>query len=148
MTSPPFDKHWNDRMAVAARAALVEVFENDPEVEDILTKALPYFVQAFADSRSTPPRIEPQGGIDTTLETRKKTHGDFTHVAYVCQSTKRLWRSFAKWDELSDVQKEGLEMIAHKVARILCGNPNESDHWHDVSGYATCVEVRLPKETV
>ena len=39
--------------------------------------------------------------------------------------------------------RESLEMLAHKVARILNGNPDYVDSWHDVSGYATLVEKRL-----
>jgi hypothetical protein len=27
-------------------------------------------------------------------------------------------------------------MIAHKIARIICGNPNHLDHYIDVVGYA------------
>lgn len=29
-----------------------------------------------------------------------------------------------------------LEMIAHKVGRILAGNPHFEDHWADIAGYA------------
>jgi hypothetical protein len=27
-----------------------------------------------------------------------------------------------------------------KMSRILCGNPNEPDHWRDIAGYATLIE--------
>jgi hypothetical protein len=37
------------------------------------------------------------------------------------------------------MQRESLDMIAHKIARILNGNPNVHDHWHDIAGYATLV---------
>jgi hypothetical protein len=36
-----------------------------------------------------------------------------------------------------------LEMIAHKIARVLNGNPDHHDHWHDISGYAQCAAERL-----
>jgi len=44
---------------------------------------------------------------------------------------------------LNDVQKEALEMILHKVARIVSGNPNHADHWHDIGGYSKLVEDRI-----
>jgi hypothetical protein len=70
------------------------------------------------------------------LEQRRQTHGDFTDVALVAQATKDIWRAGAGWKNLSPVQREGLEMIAHKIARIICGNPNHLDHYIDIVGYA------------
>jgi hypothetical protein len=43
-------------------------------------------------------------------------------------------------------QKESLEMIMHKVARILNGDPNYSDSWHDIAGYAKLIDDVLIKE--
>jgi hypothetical protein len=40
-------------------------------------------------------------------------------------------------------QKECLDMVAHKIARILCGNHNELDHYIDIIGYCTLVLNRL-----
>jgi len=37
-------------------------------------------------------------------------------------------------------------MILHKIARILNGDPEYSDNWHDIAGYATLIEVALIKE--
>jgi hypothetical protein len=52
---------------------------------------------------------------------------------------------YSDFKYLAPVQKEALEMICHKMARILNGNPNEHDHWHDISGYSTLV-ANLLKE--
>lgn len=35
------------------------------------------------------------------------------------------------------MQKEALEMIMHKVARLLNGDPRHIDAWSDIVGYAT-----------
>ena len=43
-------------------------------------------------------------------------------------------------------QREALEMIQHKVARILNGDPTYTDNWIDIAGYATLVANRLEKE--
>jgi hypothetical protein len=34
-------------------------------------------------------------------------------------------------------------MILHKIARIVNGDPNWSDSWRDIAGYATLVADRL-----
>lgn len=67
---------------------------------------------------------------------RKSTHGDFKDVAEIYanfMNSARGGKSFAK---LSDVQRMSLEMIFHKAARVVCGNPDFDDHWLDIEGYA------------
>lgn len=81
--------------------------------------------------------------IEQTLEERQKTHGNFKTHASVCQVLKGVMRSRDGWANLEDDQREALEMIAHKIARILNGNPDTRDHWHDIAGYATLVADRL-----
>jgi hypothetical protein len=44
---------------------------------------------------------------------------------------------------LNPSQREALDMIQHKIGRILAGNPNHHDHWHDIAGYATLVANEL-----
>lgn len=39
--------------------------------------------------------------------------------------------------------REALEMIAHKIGRILAGDPAYDDSWVDIAGYATRVAERL-----
>ena len=80
--------------------------------------------------------------IQKTLKERQKTHGDFKTHAEISQQIKSvLWQH--GYQELSPSQCEALEMIAHKIARILNGNPNVHDHWHDIAGYATLVANEL-----
>jgi hypothetical protein len=43
------------------------------------------------------------------------------------------------WDKLTYAQREGLEMIQHKIARMLNGDPTYKDNLVDVIGYATLV---------
>jgi hypothetical protein len=40
-------------------------------------------------------------------------------------------------------QRECLDMVAHKLGRILNGNPNYVDSWTDIIGYVTLVEKEL-----
>jgi hypothetical protein len=53
------------------------------------------------------------------------------------------WRKAEGWKRLSVGQREALEMIAHKIARILSGDPNHKDHWEDIAGYAELVVREL-----
>ena len=50
------------------------------------------------------------------------------------------------WPGLTDAQREALEMVAHKIGRILNGDPNYHDSWHDIVGYAKLVADRLQRE--
>lgn len=77
------------------------------------------------------------------LEERGKTHGAFTDNAQVSQDLKHIAYGGKNWETMSDVQHEALDMILHKVARLLSGNPNEPDHWKDIAGYAELVVKEL-----
>lgn len=78
--------------------------------------------------------------VSNTLKQRQKTHGSFTDHAAMAQGLKDQMKLGKNWDSLTPVQKEALEMIQHKVARVLSGNPNEPDHWHDINGYSSLAE--------
>lgn len=81
--------------------------------------------------------------IAQILEQRKNQHGDLLTQSTVSQGLKDAMRNNPKWIELKPDQKESLEMIVHKIARILAGDPNFVDHWDDISGYSILVANRL-----
>lgn len=80
---------------------------------------------------------------DELLAERRKSHGDFAEHARITQNLKAIMRDTANWDRLSAVQRESLEMNAHKVGRILAGNPDIPDHWDDIAGYSRLVSQRV-----
>jgi hypothetical protein len=84
--------------------------------------------------------------IDATLEERGTRYGDFTGHAEITQGLKDVMFATDKWCELADDQKEALEMVAHKIGRILNGDPDYIDSWHDIIGYVRLVEQRLERE--
>lgn len=85
--------------------------------------------------------------VEKTLQERGARYGDFTDHAYIAQSIQDVMRSsVTNWDTLNPVKKQALTVIADKIARILSGDPNYADNWHDIQGYAKLVEDRLPKE--
>ena len=81
--------------------------------------------------------------IDKTLNEREARYGSFTGHAAITQNIKRAMAASPNWDRLADDQREALEMVAHKVGRILNGDPDYIDSWHDIAGYVRLVEVRL-----
>lgn len=89
------------------------------------------------------PEEKPLNGIEKTLQERGSTYGEFPNVAYTSQTLRSCMTEFDGWDRLNDTQREALTVIAQKIARILNGNPDYLDNWHDIAGYATLVEKSL-----
>jgi len=81
--------------------------------------------------------------IESTLEQRGKTYGEFKEHARITQNIKHAMYYSPNWSNLSYDKQEALEMIAHKIGRILNGDPEYHDSWHDIAGYATLVADTL-----
>lgn len=81
--------------------------------------------------------------IDAVLNERGQRYGEFNSHAAITQALKDVMRDTAGWKRLSPSQKEALEMNAHKIGRILNGDPNYDDSWRDIAGYARLVEQEL-----
>lgn len=66
------------------------------------------------------------------------------------QWLKRAMARGRNWEGLSDTQRETLDMVVHKIGRILAGDPDHIDHWDDIAGYAKLVanELRARPEKV
>lgn len=81
--------------------------------------------------------------VNEILADREKTHGSFKSHAAITQALKADMHCQSSWWNLDDTQKESLEMIVHKIGRILAGNPDHKDHWADIAGYAQLIANRL-----
>lgn len=81
--------------------------------------------------------------LSATLTERGARYGVFTGHAKITQDLKYTMRKHVGWSNLMDDQKEALEMVAHKIGRILNGDPNYDDSWVDIAGYAKLVADRL-----
>ena len=83
--------------------------------------------------------------IEQTLAERGERYGDFTDHARIAQVLQTEMREChpSGWHRLSAVQRQALTVIADKIARILSGDPNYADNWHDIQGYARLAEERL-----
>ncbi|OCR88100.1 hypothetical protein CFT13S00388_02740 [Campylobacter fetus subsp. testudinum] len=79
--------------------------------------------------------------VEDILKDREETHGDFSDVARYSFDLSDIFRFSPNYaaGNLSKVQMVGIEMILHKLSRIMCGNPNEIDHYKDIQGYAELI---------
>lgn len=81
--------------------------------------------------------------LEATLNERHGSYGSFVRNAEVAQFIKRCARESPKWLDTDPDQREAIDQIACKLSRILTGDPNHIDSWHDIAGYATLVADRL-----
>lgn len=79
------------------------------------------------------------------LDQRRSQHGVFAEHAAVSQELKQVLYLAVNTRNinLAPDQREALEMICHKMARIVSGDPNLVDHWRDLSAYPLLVANRL-----
>lgn len=88
----------------------------------------------------------PQGpSVVQTLAERGKRYGLFIGHSQVTQSLKLAIESELdkRKKYLPCDQKEALDMICHKIGRIVNGDNNYDDSWIDIAGYAQLVADRL-----
>lgn len=78
--------------------------------------------------------------VEDTLKERGKRYGEFKDHAEISQNLKDQITHLENFMLMEANKKEALEMILHKIARILNGDPNYKDNWHDIQGYAKLAE--------
>ena len=77
--------------------------------------------------------------IEEVLNQRQATYGSFTKNAEVSQMLKYFMTQGTNYKQMSVPHREALEMIVHKIARIVNGDPNYIDNWIDICGYSQLV---------
>lgn len=82
-------------------------------------------------------------GIDATLAERGKRYGAFRDQAVYADKINEVLVSSPNWTTMAPDQREALRIIANKIGRILNGDPDYADNWHDIVGYAKLVDDRL-----
>lgn len=81
--------------------------------------------------------------IHEVLAERGSRYGAFSGHAQITQGIKKIMHLSPNWDRLTDSQREALEMVAHKIGRVLNGDPAYLDSWVDVIGYTQLVVDQL-----
>lgn len=84
--------------------------------------------------------------IRATLTERGNRYGDFSDHARVAQGLQAVMHVELGWLDLTDVQRQGLTVIADKIARMLTGDPRYLDSVRDIIGYATLMLDRMKVE--
>lgn len=92
--------------------------------------------------------------VNKTLDEREPRYGNFMGHARVSQliqeimiTSYELAHPGKKWTiDVSFDQRESLLMISNKLGRIINGDPDYIDTWHDIAGYATLVANRLESD--
>jgi len=77
--------------------------------------------------------------IDTTITQRGERYGKFKDGSVIMQDLKGIMRETPNWECLTPSQREALEMIQHKIGRILNGDPMYDDNWRDICGYSQLI---------
>lgn len=89
--------------------------------------------------------------VEATLAQRLAQYGDFSGVASLAEALLfeieqhedgHAWNS-----RLNAEHRFALLMIVTKIARIVNGDPNYTDNWHDIAGYARLIEDRINQKT-
>lgn len=83
--------------------------------------------------------------LTDVLEQRGSRYGRFVDHAAITQTLKTaLFRhAMERGKALAPDQTEALDMICHKLGRIVNGDPDYADSWVDIAGYAKLVADRL-----
>jgi hypothetical protein len=142
-------KGWMERTAKtdAEIATLVECdYEYVAAIREelgITDEGMAQLVYTYSQGKGrTPPE---QDDLTKTLEERGSRYGKFTDHAEITQTFKVLTRGYLEERNklLDDDQQEALDMIFHKIGRIINGDPDYADSWIDIAGYAKLVADRL-----
>jgi hypothetical protein len=86
--------------------------------------------------------------VDKILAERPSKHGEFVENSRATWEIMRVLQGERNWPKLTDPEKHALYMVAHKMARIMAGDPKCEDHWDDIAGYATLVADRIRQPIV
>lgn len=103
------------------------------------------WVEVEGPVQGDPNAVEPEEGLDAVLTERGSRYGKFNSHAAVTQLLKSTASACLKHRDkiLAYDQQEALDMIFHKIGRILNGDPDYADSWIDIAGYAKLVADRL-----
>lgn len=94
---------------------------------------------------------KPDTSLDAILKERGDKYGPFVVHAKVTQSLMRVLletlnenpRFLSLGFQEQAVIVESMHMIAHKLGRIVNGEPTYDDSWDDIAGYAKLVSKHI-----
>lgn len=86
--------------------------------------------------------------IKDVLKVRGEKYGKFSGHASTTQKLKLIIADELdqRKKHIAPFQREALDMIMHKIGRIINGDPNYIDSWVDIAGYAQLVADQLEED--
>ena len=102
------------------------------------------FMESLNDQYAEIEQVRKQT-IEATLAERQAQYGCFEDVAFVTENIMAVL-SKVRTNGLNDLphtHRMALYMIASKMARIVNGDFNHKDSWHDIGGYSKLIEDLL-----
>lgn len=92
-------------------------------------------------------KVKKTTDVSKILDERGNNYGSFATHANITMTLKlaihQHIKDYQKENVITADQVEALDMICHKIGRIVNGNPNHIDSWIDIAGYAKLVSDRL-----
>lgn len=84
--------------------------------------------------------------VEATLADRGVSYGEYSDGAAIAMDLYQRAQRTPGYANMTPAQRYAIFMFCAKMARLLNGDPNHKDSWHDIAGYATlahdrCVEV-------
>ena len=83
--------------------------------------------------------------VTKALEDRESQYGPFVENARITSEIMAVMQSGKTWEQQPNTSKEAMRMIAHKIARIVNGNPFYEDNFLDIAGYAELARMEILK---
>ena len=84
--------------------------------------------------------------IKEVTDIREQRYGSLKVQGKLAQDLKDVAHNSSKWNKLLPYQKECIDMVMHKISRILEGDPKYIDSWRDIVGYVSRVVEFLADE--
>lgn len=120
------------------------------KLADMADEAITEAAAALKEACTFTPKPEPEvkakeEELDAVLDARGDQYGVFMQNADTAIKIKgAMHNAIARNDmHLYPDQLQALDMIASKMSRIVNGNPNHTDSWIDIAGYAMLVADRI-----
>jgi hypothetical protein len=143
-TPAPIQLSWKDAKPEATHILQHQVSSNqvfairryDGEFESTVRRNLFYSSQYWFVVSERP--VE-DVTVDSTINERGERYGKFNEGADIMQTLKNVMRETDGWKRLTSSQCEALEMIQHKIGRVLNGDPTYDDNWRDICGYSQLI---------
>lgn len=96
----------------------------------------------------SPNPAESVPSVSQTLHERGSNYGKFSGQSILSQALKNVLKSHSNWIKMNPSQQESLEMVCHKMARIVNGRSDYDDSWRDIAGYSMLIVNQLNGQDV